>query len=85
MAVDYFASWSREDLEKAKRQCEEDIAAGKTLIQWGAGDSSGQRRVLLRLQERWEQIYYSLSQRFPEDYPASNSRIRRATARYVVG
>lgn len=83
--MNYFVGWSREDLEKALRQCQEDIAAGKTLVQWGAGDSSGQRKTMLRLQERYEQIYAALTELAPEDYPSTNTRIRRATPRYICG
>ena len=71
MAVNYFIGQSKEWLETQLAQCQEDIATGKTLIQWGAGDSSGIRRVQLTPQLRFQQIYYALYLIDPDTYPAS--------------
>jgi hypothetical protein len=71
MPVNYFIKQPREWLEKQLAQCQEDIAVGKTLIQWGAGDSSGIRRVQLTPQLRFQQIYYALYLIAPDDYPAT--------------
>jgi hypothetical protein len=71
MPINYFAGRSREWLEGQLAQCQEDIAAGKTLIQWGAGDSTGIRKVQLTPQLRYQQLYYALYLIAPDEYPAS--------------
>ena len=84
MAINYFVGWSREDLEKELRLCQEDIARGKSLMQWGAGDSQGSSKILISLRERYEQIYFALSEDYPDDYPpAAGARTRRTTPRYL--
>lgn len=71
MPVNYFIGQSREWLEKELVKCQEDIAAGKTLIQWGAGDSSGMRKVQLTPQLRFQQLYHALYLIDPDTYPAT--------------
>lgn len=71
MAVNYFIGQTQEWLERQLAMCQEDIAAGKTLIQWGAGDSSGIRKVQLTPQLRFAQLYYALYLLDPETYPST--------------
>lgn len=80
MPINYFIGQNQTWLETELVKCQEDIAAGKTLIQWGAGDSSGIRKVQLSPQVRFQQLYYALSLLDPVTYPpeatAPNSRTR---------
>lgn len=85
MAINYFFGMEREWLEKELQLCREDISRGKTLIQWGAGDSSGISKVQLTPQQRFEYLWAELSRQFPDDYPATNLRVRRTTPRYIYG
>lgn len=86
MPINYFVGQDETWLREALAEVQEDIRAGKTLIQWGAGDSSGIRKVQLTPQQRYEQIYYALSLLNPAEFPPeSGTRIRRTTPRYIFG
>lgn len=71
MPVNYFVGQTQAWLETQLMQCQEDIAVGKTLIQWGAGDSSGIRKVQLTPQLRYQQLYYALYLINSALYPAT--------------
>lgn len=85
MPINYFVGWSKEDLEKALRLTQEALAAGKRLIQWGAGDSSGISKIDGPPEVVYERIYFALSQLDPDNYPTTNQRVRRTTPRYIFG
>ena len=95
MPVNYFIGQTLEWLEKELALCQQDISRGKTLMQWGAGDSQGSSKIQLTPQVRYEQIYYALTvledreiaagviteaQRY---YPKTNKAVRRTTPRYI--
>jgi hypothetical protein len=82
-AFNYFFGQPREWLEQQIEKVQAEIAAGKTLIQWGAGDSSGQSKIFLTPQARYEMLYAALNALAPDDYPSTNTRTRRTTPRYV--
>jgi hypothetical protein len=67
--INYFVGQSKTWLEDQLEKCQEDMAWGKSLIQWGAGDSSGISRVQLSPEERWKRIYYALSELDSTTYP----------------
>ena len=69
--VNYFVGQTQAWLEAQLKDCQVDIAAGKTLIQWGAGDSSGIRKVQLTPQLRYQQLYYALYLIDAATYPAT--------------
>jgi hypothetical protein len=77
--LNYFVGQSVEWLEAQLQQVQEDLAAGKTLIQWGAGDSSGIRKVQLTPQYRFQLLYYALSQLDPDTYPVAAQVPRNRT------
>lgn len=86
MPVNYFVGQTEEWLREQIAACQEDMALGKTLIQWGAGDSSGIRKVQLTPQQRFEQLYFALSLIAPTDFPpGEGARVRRTTPRYIYG
>lgn len=86
MPINYFVGQPEQWLRDQLAACQEDIALGKTLIQWGAGDSSGIRKVQLTPQERFENLWYALSLIAPVDFPpGGGSRVTRTTPRYMYG
>jgi hypothetical protein len=82
MALNPFYNQPREWLTKQLELVREDLSSGKTLIQWGAGDSSGIRQVLMSPMRRFELIWAELSRIDPDEYPATNKRISRTKARF---
>lgn len=86
MPINYFVGQSEEWLRDQLAACQEDIALGKTLIQWGAGDSSGIRKVQLTPQERFQNIWEALSALKPNEFPPGGAaRTRRTTPRFIWG
>ena len=67
--INYFVGQPKPWLEDQLQKCQEDLAWGKVLIQWGAGDSSGISRIQLTPEERYKRLYYALSLIAPDDYP----------------
>ena len=82
--INFFRGQTKDWLEEQLILCQMDIAAGKTLIQWGAGDSTGIRKVQLTPQQRFEYLWRALNEEDPVNYPLSvlGSRVRRTTPRY---
>ena len=91
----YFIGQSFEWLEAELKICQGDISRGKSLIQWGAGDSQGSSKIQLTPQQRFDYLYAALvaaeALLLAEDpayeikYPATNQRVRRTTSRYTWG
>lgn len=69
MAIDYFIGWSQEDLEAELRAAQEDLAAGKSTTQAGAGDASVQNRVEKSIEERIKLLYRALNKKDAIKYP----------------
>lgn len=69
MAINYFIGWTVKDLEAELRIAQEDLAAGKSVIQAGAGDASTQSRTEQSIQQRIEQLLAALNKLDPEKYP----------------
>lgn len=69
MAINYFIGWSQKDLEAELRSAQEDLAAGSSTIQAGAGDATQQSRVEKSIEERIRMILASLNKLDPDRYP----------------
>jgi len=69
VAINYFIGWSQEDLEGALREAQEDLAAGKSTTQAGAGDASVQNRVEKSIEERIKLLYKALNAKDAKKYP----------------
>ena len=74
MAINYFIGWSVKDLEAELRLAQEDLAAGKQIIQSGAGDANMQNRVEKSAESRIQAILKALNLLDPEKYPAAQIR-----------
>jgi hypothetical protein len=83
-AINYFIGKTQAWLEAELAIVQEDIAAGKTLVSWGAGESTAVNVRQVSLQTRWEMLYRALNELDPDNYPATNFRVRRTTPRYVL-
>lgn len=82
--MNFFVNQPREWLEEQLALCQLDIAQGKTLIQWGAGDSTGIRKVQLTPQQRFEYLWTALNAIDSVTYPMSvlGGRVRQTTPRF---
>ena len=81
--VNYFEGWSEDQLLAALEEVRKDIAKGRTLIQWGAGDSSGMSKITTTPEQRYRYIWFALSQLNSTVYPpALGARVRNTTPRF---
>jgi hypothetical protein len=71
VAINYFIGWSREKLEEALRDAQEDLAAGKSTISAGAGDAHSASKVDKSAEARIKMILRALNKIAPEDFPAA--------------
>lgn len=85
LGVNYFVGRTQAWLENQLAQCQEDLAAGKTRITWGAGESSSGSLKTTSPQQRYADLYFALSVLDPDTYPPANQPTRRTTPRYVYG
>ena len=86
MPVNYFVGRSRQWLESELRAVQDDIAAGKTVTSYGAGDISSGKQVEINLDERWRRLYYALYLLAPLEYPLSAiSKITVTVGRHNAG
>lgn len=72
MAINYFIGWTTDDLQRALREAQEDLAAGKATIQAGAGDASAQSRIEKSAEARIQLILRALYAIDPETYPLAD-------------
>lgn len=70
MAINYFIGWDLKDLEAELRSAQEDLAAGKQIIQSGAGDATMQNRIEKSAEGRIQMLLRALNKLDPEKYPA---------------
>jgi hypothetical protein len=82
--VNYFIGKTQAWLEAELAKVQEDLAAGKTLVSWGAGESNAVNVRQMSLQTRFDHLYRALHELDPDNYPATNFRVRRTTPRYVL-
>ena len=83
MAINYFIGWDVKDLEDALRIAQEDLAAGKSIIQSGAGDANMQNRVEKSIECRIEMILRALNLKDAEKYPVTEiSRVTTTKASF---
>jgi hypothetical protein len=84
VAINYFIGWTVKDLEAELRIAQEDLAAGKSVIQAGAGDASTQNRIEQSIQQRIEQLLAALNKLDPEKYPIDQiSRITQTRVGFL--
>jgi hypothetical protein len=69
MAINYFKGWSREQLEAALKDAQEDLAAGKSTVSAGAGDANSSSKIDKSAEERIKMLLRALHDEAPEDYP----------------
>lgn len=72
MAINYFIGWSQSQLETELRAAQEDMAAGKQIVQSGAGDASMQNRIEKSVEQRIQLLLKSLNALDPDTYPISD-------------
>lgn len=72
MAINYFAGWSRQELETELRAAQEDLAAGKATVSAQAGEVRNGSQVEMSAPERIKMILRALNKIAPEDYPAAD-------------
>jgi hypothetical protein len=72
--------WLETELEKVLA----DQAAGKTVVEYSGGDSSGKELIAMSTQRRKDMILSDLNQLAPSTYPrVSTIAARRTRARYA--
>jgi hypothetical protein len=82
MPVNVFFGIPQATLETWLRDAQADLAAGKTLVSYSTGDTSGSKIVQSSPQTRIELILRALYLIDPESYPASSvSRVTRTRIR----
>jgi len=69
MAINYFIGWEQEDLERELRAAQEDLAAGKSMIQSSAGDAEGRFMREASITERIKALLKALNVVDPATYP----------------
>lgn len=72
MPLNPFIGQSREQLETWLTSAQADLAAGKTLSSYGAGDSSASKQVQMTPLERIEKLLYALYLIDPDTYPLTS-------------
>jgi hypothetical protein len=72
--VNYFIGQSQADLETALAQAQDDLKAGKTIVQAHSGDTYAQEQVSIDIYSRIEQILHALSLLDPVTYPPAQVR-----------
>lgn len=83
MAINYFIGWSVAELEAELRLAQEDLAAGKSITNSGAGDASMASRIDKSSEARIEMILKALNALDPEKYPiAQTARITMTKASF---
>lgn len=88
--VDYFIGWTKDKLEAALRQAQEELAAGQTTFQGGTTGPSGgvnsESQVQLKIQERIQLILIALNKLDPATYPLSSvRRVHKTRVRIYSG
>lgn len=84
MAVNYFIGRTREELESALREAQDDLLKGSALIRADILDSSTQSRVEKSNEERVRMILTALNKIAPDDYPIGQTSAIERT-RVVFG
>lgn len=75
--VNYFLGQSQADLETALRAAQDDLKAGKTIVEGSSGDSSAKEFIQADVYTRIEQILFALFLLDPIHYPAG--MVKRVT------
>jgi hypothetical protein len=84
MAINYFIGWSVQELEAELRLAQEDLAAGKSITNSGAGDASMASRIDKSSEARIEMILKALHRLCPEKYPATEiARLTETKAAFL--
>ena len=88
--VEYFIGWSKEKLQGALAQAQDELAAGQTIMMAGTTGPSGgvnsQSQVQLKIEQRIQLILVALNAIDPVTYPAAScKRVSKTRVRVYQG
>ncbi len=69
MAINYLIGRTQEDLERALAEAQNDLMAGRAIVQTGAGDTSSQSSMEKKCEDRIKIILKALHVIDPDKYP----------------
>jgi|APGre2960657404_1045060.scaffolds.fasta_scaffold03325_4 hypothetical protein len=79
MALNLYIGWEKHELQAELRRAQEDLAAGKTIVDTNTGDVSKGEQVEASAITRIRQILRALNALDPANYPADQITPRNRT------